>query len=84
MPSERIFVMAPTYRRFEGWCHSHDINPKTPWVTYVRQSSDLHGQVNAWFKDLGTTHETGLWWYDMIEFYQKTRGFKEIPCLSVT
>ncbi len=79
VPDQKIFVVAVTYRRFEDWCRSHDINPRSKMVTYVREPADLYRQVNGWYKDLGTSFRKAQELYGLLEHYKKTRGFKEIP-----
>lgn len=79
-PDKKIFVVAVTYQRFENWCRSHSINPRSKMVVYIREPGDLYGQVNSWYKDLGASFMDAKWMYDLLEHYEKNRGFKEIPC----
>lgn len=78
-PSAKIFVIAVTYQRFHNWCWQHEINPRSPMVTYVRNASVFRGQAHVWFKDLGTSFERSGEIYRALEFYKHTRDFKEIP-----
>lgn len=79
-PDKKIFVVAGTYQKFENWCRSHSINPRSKMVRHLRDPKDLRGEVNCWYKDLGTSFEEAQKLYDLLEHYKKNRGFKEIPC----
>lgn len=79
IPSKKIFIIAPTYKRYEMWCRDHEINPRSPMIKYVRSPEDFHGHAHAWYRDLGTSFEKAGEIYDMLELCERTRGFRQIP-----
>lgn len=78
-PSETIFIIALNYKRFDNWCRSTGLNPRSTKVVYVRDAQSFTGYVNCWVKDLGAPYAKAHEIYNTLEHCKATRGFKEIP-----